>query len=173
MKTLLLMRHSKSSWDDQSISDHDRPLNHRGKKDAKMMGYILNYERIFPSLIICSSAKRAYSTAKKLTKNLEYNNKIILEPTLYDSNPLAYIEVLRKIDNSHNIILVVGHNPILENLVEMFTGSVEIMPTSSIIQIELLIENWDQLSKNSYGKIINIWSPKISSVNSSFDSFTS
>ena len=83
MKELYLLRHGKSSWDDPTISDIDRPLNKRGKKDAEFMGNVMRQLNLFPEIIITSTAKRAYSTAKRIAGVLEYEKERLIKIPTY------------------------------------------------------------------------------------------
>ena len=86
MKTLLIMRHAKSSWKEQDLPDHDRPLNKRGEKDAPRMGKLLKDEDLIPDLIMSSSAVRAKKTAELVVKTCKYKGKIVLNHSLYGVN---------------------------------------------------------------------------------------
>ena len=87
MKSVLILRHAKSSWKHPDVDDHDRPFNKRGKRDAPHMGEILQNEHLVPDLIISSSAKRARSTAKAVAKAAEYNGDITFNQSLYAAPP--------------------------------------------------------------------------------------
>jgi len=87
MKSVLILRHAKSSWKHPDVNDHDRPLNKRGKRDAPHMGEILQNEHLVPDLIISSSAKRARSTAKAVAKAAEYKGDITFNQSLYAAPP--------------------------------------------------------------------------------------
>ena len=116
MKTLLILRHAKSSWKDEEVGDHDRPLNKRGKRDAPRMGEWLAGSQPLPELIISSTAKLARKTASKLAKQCGYQGIIELQGTLYLAPPGTYLETLRQVDEAMNRVMVVGHNPGLEQL---------------------------------------------------------
>src|SRR6266480_4882827 len=111
MKTLLLLRHAKSSWKQPELADHTRPLNKRGKKTAPRMGALLQDEDLIPDLIICSSAVRAYTTALLVAKACSYMGEINQTRSLYLAEPEDYVEVLRQVAEKHMRVLVVGHNP--------------------------------------------------------------
>ena len=102
-KTLYLIRHAKSSWDDPSLKDHDRPLNKRGKKDAPFMANILKEKNIIPDLIISSTAERAIEFAKVLAEVLDYKKgNIVSERDMYlagESEMLAILNCRHKIRN--------------------------------------------------------------------------
>jgi len=111
MKTLLILRHAKSSWEFTELPDHDRPLNNRGKRDAPRIGKMLLKERLIPQLIISSSAIRAHSTAEKVAKACGYQGEILVDSSLYGSEYKAYLNILRNQHDRFDIVMVVGHNP--------------------------------------------------------------
>ena len=112
-----------------TLTDHDRPLNKRGKRDAPRMGEILRSEHLIPEAIISSTAARAHATAEAVAKASGYTGKIALNRSLYAAGPEAYLKVLHRLSNDSVRVLVVGHNPGLEELLENFTGKAQIMPT--------------------------------------------
>jgi len=160
MKTLLLLRHAKSSWKHPELADHDRPLNKRGKRTAPHMGALLQEEDLMPDLILCSSAVRAYMTALIVAKACGYAGEIKKSRKLYLAEPQDYIEVLHEVPESHARVLVVGHNPGLEALVEALTGEAMAMPTAALAQMELSLPRWSDLAMDSDCKLVNVWRPK-------------
>ena len=160
MKSLLILRHAKSSWKHLELPDHDRPLNKRGKRDAPRMGKLLREEKIIPEIIISSTAERARETAEAAARASAYNGKIILKKSLYAAGPEAYIEALHTILNNYSIAMIVGHNPAIEELVELLTGETHIMPTCSLASIKLSVDNWLDVNNHSKGKLVDIWLPR-------------
>jgi phosphohistidine phosphatase len=161
MKTLLILRHAKSSWKDPDLADHDRPLNKRGKKDAPEMGKLIKKQKLKPDRIISSTALRARKTAEEAAKNCRYVGEIRFENELYLARPGSIIEVLRKTEGpSPDRIMIVGHNPGLEELVGMLTGTKALFPTAALAQIELPINHWNELHLDTDGKLIHLWRPK-------------
>lgn len=160
MKTLLLLRHAKSSWKQPELVDHDRPLNKRGKRTAPLMGALLQNEDLIPDLILASSAVRAYMTALLVAKACNYRGKIEQTRDLYLAEPLAYIEVLRQVNEEHEGVLVVGHNPGLESLIRALTGEAMAMPTAALAYIEVFLQHWRDLDMETECKLVNVWRPK-------------
>ena len=160
MKTLLIMRHAKSSWKHPGLSDYERPLNRRGKRDAPRMGEHLRQKALVPDRILTSSAKRARKTARKVAKASRYTGKVKKLETFYDSVPGVYYETLQGLPDQYQRVLVVGHNPTMEQLVNYLTGRVKRMPTAAIAHIELPIERWEVLDLNTHGTLVNLWTPK-------------
>jgi phosphohistidine phosphatase len=125
MKSVLILRHAKSSWKQPDLNDHDRPLNKRGKRDAQRMGELLRNEHLIPESVISSADIRARDTAKAEVKASGYKGKIALNRSLYAAVPEAYFKVLYGLSNDTVRVLVVGHNPGLEELLENFTGEAQ------------------------------------------------
>jgi phosphohistidine phosphatase len=159
MKSVLILRHAKSSWKHPDLNDHDRPLNKRGKRDAPLMGELLQNERLVPDSIISSTAKRARLTAKALAKAAGYKGEITMNRSLYAAEPTVYIDVLRGLSNEYTRVLMVGHNPGLEQLVRMLTGEEHAMPTCSLVHIQLRINSWTEIDYKTKGKLLGIWNP--------------
>lgn len=160
MKTLLLLRHAKSSWKDSELEDHDRPLNKRGKRTAPSMGALLQDESLVPDLILCSSAVRTHDTAVLVAEACNYDGKIEQTRKLYLAEPQAYVKVLRQVDEEYERVLVVGHNPGVEAVLQALTHEAVTMPTAALAYIELPLERWSDLDMNTECKLVNVWLPK-------------
>ena len=160
MKKLLLMRHAKSSWSDPTLSDHQRPLNERGRKAAKRMGELLNEQDLIPDVIYCSTTKRAKSTAKRIIKKIPFNHDITYLDSLYHSDYDQIIALITQLSEEINTAMVIGHNPDLECLLEFCCGVSERMPTAAIAEITFDLLKWDDLSHGNEGKLNNLWVPR-------------
>ena len=160
MKTLLILRHAKSSWKDASLADHDRPLNKRGKRDAPRMGRLLQEQGLVPDRIISSTAKRARNTAKAVAKACDCKDKVELTSEFYHAGPGAYLAVLQNVSDDGQRVMVVGHNPGMEALVSHLTGRMETMPTAALAHVVLPIEKWDELDYEIQGELLHLWRPK-------------
>jgi phosphohistidine phosphatase len=160
MKTLLILRHAKSSRK-KPVADHDRPLNRRGKADAPRMGKVLGDAGLLPDLIVSSTAKRARKTADKVAQQLGYSGVIELSPDLYLTGPEGYRRVLRGISDACESVLVVGHNPGLEMLFEALTECNETLPTAALAHVRIDIERWGELGENARGKLVELWRPRL------------
>ncbi|MHB8968983.1 MAG: SixA phosphatase family protein [Pirellulaceae bacterium] len=159
MKTLLILRHAKSSWQDEQIPDHDRPLNKRGKRDAPRIGERLQQANLQPDLIISSTAKRARKTATHVAKPCGYPGHIELDGTLYLAPPESYLVAIHKIDDQVRCALVVGHNPGLEQLLALLTGHNAHLPTAALAHVQLEIEAWHDVNSQTRGVLIDLWQP--------------
>jgi phosphohistidine phosphatase len=160
MKTLLILRHAKSSWKDMSLTDHDRPLKKRGQRDAPRMGRLLHKQGLVPDLILSSTAKRAITTAVMLADACGYENDIDVRREFYPGYPDAYIDALREAADEYQTVMVVGHNPGLEELLDLLTEAGESLPTAALAQVALPIRSWDQLNFEISGELVNLWRPR-------------
>ena len=160
MKTLLILRHAKSSWKDDALPDHDRPLNKRGKADAPHMGALLRREELLPDLILCSTAKRARTTAELAAEESGYEGELRLSRELYSFDAEPYLEALTELDNEYRSVMIVGHNPAMEELIEALAGQYERMPTAALAQIDLPIESWSDLDDEVGGRLVSLWRPR-------------
>ncbi len=153
MKTLLILRHAKAAPKDPNISDHDRPLDKVGKDDALRMGKLMKDKEMIPSLIISSSALRAKSTAELVAKGCGYQADIVLNQSLYEAKPKDYLSILETLSDIYGSVLIVGHNPTVEDTIQMLTDSSDLTAISSctLAHLSLPIEKWSDLSNN--GKI--------------------
>ena len=160
MKTLLILRHAKSSWDNPDLADYDRPLNKRGKRDAPRMGNHIFEQGLVPDQILTSSAKRARKTANKVAKACSFAGKIKRIDKFYHAPLGVYLETLQTVSEKHQCVMVVGHNPTMELLVRLLTKEIATMPTAALAHIELPIQNWRLLDINTRGILVNLWKPK-------------
>jgi phosphohistidine phosphatase len=160
MKTLLLMRHAKSSWSESGLADHDRPLNKRGKQAAPEMGRLLRKEGLVPDLILCSTARRSRQTAEAVAQACGYEGTVESQRDLYYSDAACYTDILRHLPDRVNCVLLVGHNPESEELLEMLTGSAERMTTAAIAHIDLPIAHWQLLTEALDVPLLHLWRPR-------------
>lgn len=160
MKTLLLMRHAKSSWKESDLADHERPLNKRGQKDAPRMGSILADRELIPQRILSSTAVRARQTAEAVLETAGYQGEVTYLDRLYLAEAEEYIAVLRELPDDIERVMVIGHNPGLETLLQLLSGLIEPLPTAVIAHLALPIQQWSELTPETNADIIDIWRPK-------------
>lgn len=160
MKQLLILRHAKSSWSDARLSDHARPLNKRGRRDAPTMGGVLADEGLVPGLIITSSAVRATETTEEVAIASDYAGDIIVTRDLYHADPESYLQAVRESGGEHQIVMVVGHNPGIEELVEQLSGEWHRMPTAALAYFQLPISSWKALDDDVEGQLMELWLPR-------------
>lgn len=158
-KTLYLLRHAKSSWNDASLSDFERPLNDRGKTTAPFMGKFMRENGIEPSIILSSPAIRAKQTAQFVKDAGQFSCKLEFDERIYEASPQTLLEVVFEIDKAHETAMLVGHNPGMESFIRLLTGDIESMPTAALAVIELAIDAWDKIT-DSPGELRNIFRPK-------------
>ncbi len=165
MKTLLLLRHGKSSWKNCELPDHDRPLKKRGREAAKRMGRLLFELSLMPDQILTSTALRARDTASLAAESLtttdaKFSGEILAVPTLYHAEPPTFVAIVSRVSNLFDRVLVVGHNPGLEDWLARLTHSDAIFPTGAMCHIELPIDSWLDLSLDMRGELRGLWRPK-------------
>jgi len=131
------MRHAKSSWDDFSISDFDRPLNARGEKAAPLMGEVLKQKNIKPDLLLSSPANRAKTTAKIIADITGYGSEnITYQKSIYESSEMNIMMIVNAIDESVDSCMLVGHNPALTSVINALSRfSLDNLPTAGIVAI--------------------------------------
>jgi phosphohistidine phosphatase len=156
----LVLRHAKSDQHGADAADHDRPLNKRGTRDAGRMGRLLRDQHLLPDLIMVSTAKRARETVEGLVSTSGYTGDIERKRTFYLAGPDAYIKALSKVQNTHRRVMVVGHNPGMEELVERLTGTSITMPTAALVEIVLPITQWRELNEETHGELRGVWRPR-------------
>lgn len=161
-KQLLVMRHAKSSWNDANLSDFQRPLNDRGLRDAPLMAEFVSHHNCVPELIASSTAVRARQTAELFVRHLQASVpvKLVLVDDFYHAPPRTYLQYLAELtDASPDSVMVVGHNPGLEELVSRLSGTSVHFSTAAIASFTLEIEHWNEISPASC-KLNAIWQPK-------------
>lgn len=160
MRTLLLVRHAKAKSGGEDVSDHDRPLKKRGKSDASRIGWLLIEQDLVPQLVISSTAKRARGTAKRVARACDYMGEIVLLDSLYDAGPTEYIQMLQHLDDRYHRVMVVGHNPEIELLLEVLAGESEAFRPGAMACIELPVDAWVDVHEYVGGKLVDLWGPE-------------
>jgi phosphohistidine phosphatase len=151
MKNLIVIRHAKSAWDDPSLADIDRPLNKRGKRDAPFMGALLKFRDMEPDLIVSSHAKRAQKTAGLIAEAVGYDSDAIaVDERIYLQGVPALIESIRALDDAHDRVYFIGHNPDLTELVNRLAGeNLSELPTCGVAAIRFDVESWEYVMEGS------------------------
>lgn len=153
MRRLLLLRHAKSSWANVGQSDFDRPLAPRGIRAAPLVARHMVEQDLVPDAVICSPARRAKSTMTLLFEVMPRPESVHFEPTLYEAGPERLREIVRACDDRHETVLVIGHNPTMEDAALGFTaddGSAmrrslgEKYPTGALAVIEFPGDSWSE-----------------------------
>ncbi|WP_158800574.1 histidine phosphatase family protein [Pedobacter sp. L105] len=161
-KQLILVRHGKSDQHTESgKSDFDRPLNHRGNKNAPEMAERLIKKNLVAELIVSSPAKRALTTAQHFAEVWEIPKKSIqLEPTIYEANTTALLKVVNRLDNDFDRIALFGHNPGLTDFINYLADAhVYNLPTAGLVVIDFPFDDWLLISRHT-GNLLLLDSPK-------------
>ena len=151
MKTLLLVRHAKSSWKDPRLSDHQRPLNKRGKKAAPEMARRLKGLGLQPDVIVSSDARRALDTAAAMAEGLDLPKEVIRPmPELYGAASSEILEIVLQFDDSWQQAMVVGHNPGFTELANRFyPQTIANVPTAGVVELRFDASSWRQIRRNN------------------------
>lgn len=165
-RELLILRHAKSDWGDSAARDFDRPLAKRGKADAPRIGAWLYREGLVPDHVVSSPAQRARQTTSRVCKTMEFKaGRVVWDQALYEANVPTLLEVLGRCPATARLVLLVGHNPGLEDLIRHLAGDEveepadgKLLPTAAVARIEMP-EDWDRLEAGC-GQLVGITRPK-------------
>jgi phosphohistidine phosphatase len=154
MKTLFLIRHAKSSWDDTALPDKDRPLDARGKRDAPTIGKRLAKRGVKPDLIVSSPARRALTTAEIIAGELDYKLKdIVVDDRLYASAIDDLFDVIHKLSDKQERVMLFGHNPDLTELAHRLSSEITHMPTCAVAEFTFNAKSWSNIEKAALAKV--------------------
>ena len=149
MKTLYLLRHAKSSWSFDELSDQERPLNDRGRDDAPAMGQALAKRHICPDAVVSSPAVRAMSTAVLVAREMQFpHDKITVEPGIYGADVDDLLAIIKDLPDGAGSVLLVGHNPtITETANALSPSALNEMPTAAVVCLRFACDHWSEVSK--------------------------
>ena len=168
MLTLSLLRHTKSSWNDPSLPDQERPLATRGVTDAPLMGRAMAERGIDPDLVLCSSARRTRDTLALVLPELKVEPEVVYKDALYHPSATEMLQMLREVSPSASRLLLVGHNPEIQAFALDLVGSGpkhyrdrlrEKFPTGGLAVINFASGSWKGVTVNS-GSLNLFLSPK-------------
>jgi phosphohistidine phosphatase len=161
VKTLCLLRHAKSSWDNPNLDDFDRPLNQRGEKDAPKIGKRLKEHGFIPDVFCSSPALRAITTAKIVAEVIGFPvSAIKSEQKLYHADEKTLLAFLKNTSGEFDSIMIAGHNPGLTDFANILQGEViDNIPTTGVLVIEFKILSWREV-KEKTGRLIFFEYPK-------------
>ncbi len=147
MKTLVLVRHAKSSWDHAGLRDFERPLSERGLHDAPIMASYLKGLNIIPDAIISSPAMRAYSTAEIMAQTLHGSTHALLSiDDIYEAHSQELLGFIKKTSDYQHVLMLVGHNPSITNLANTLTHQfIDNIPTCGVLTIDFDVDGWQQV----------------------------
>ena len=148
MKTLYLIRHAKSSKDDPSLSDRDRPLADRGRRDAPTMGKRLAKRDVKPDLLVSSPALRALTTAQLMADEIGYaREKIVVDDHLYGCSADVLLALVRALDRKADRVMLFGHNPEFTELAHRLSSDIADMPTCAIAEFRFDTKKWSDVGE--------------------------
>jgi len=158
MRRLLLLRHAKSSWAEPGASDHARPLNRRGQEAAPRIGAYLNRHELVPDCVLCSTARRTRETWDLIAAEMRAAPQATYVERLYDATPRTLLDVLRRADAAFRSVLMVGHNPGLQEVATELIAAGDLddrerlrekLPTGGLVVIDFAMADWAKLHARS------------------------
>lgn len=161
MKTVYFVRHAKSSWDNPTLRDIDRPLSKRGLRDAPFMANLIKGKGLKPGLLLSSPAVRAYSTAKFFADALDIPaSQIEQVKKIYEAYPDDILEIIQELPDDYDTAFLFGHNPTLTSVANMFTDDyIANIPTCAVFRVDSEVENWMDFREGK-GKLTELHFPK-------------
>ncbi|SDS06316.1 SixA phosphatase family protein [Pseudomonas oryzae] len=154
MKTLFLVRHGQSSWDDVSLTDRDRPLTDKGKRDAVKMGKRLAEAEVAVDALLSSPALRALATAKAIARKLDFKRRhIVQDERLYSGQVDELLELIEEIGGEHKRLMLVGHNPLLSELVLRLADKDVNLPTCAVAVLRFDTKSWAKIGRQKLDKV--------------------
>ncbi len=160
MKTLLLMRHAKSSWDNDTLADHLRPLNRRGRAAATLIGRLIREHALLPDQILCSTSVRTRQTYDLLTEDWDNAVATKLLDELYHCPADGVPGILQHVTQDVGRVLLIGHNPGLSDFLAATVGFSETFPTAALAWLTVDLEQWSEFSARSPMQLRKIWRPR-------------
>lgn len=159
MKTLYLLRHAKSSWDDSDLRDFERPLSDRGVSDIPLMTRRFADRGGVLDCIVCSPAVRAKTTARLWAENLDFpEDEIISNPELYFAGTGMFLKAAKMMDESASMALLVGHNPAITEFANAMLGDdseeIDNIPTCGLVVLELPVDQWGDVVLGSARRVL-------------------
>jgi len=144
MRHLYLLRHAKSSWKDESLADFERPLAGRGRRACDLIGKFITTNEIEFDLAISSTAVRARDTIDLIKQRARVKSEVRYDERIYEASVTRLLEVIAQIENDKKSVMLVGHNPGFEELLQSLTGAEETFPTAALAKINLKISKWSE-----------------------------
>ena len=160
IKTLLLLRHAKSSWKLAELEDHDRPLNARGRNACAFVGRHLAEKSLAPDLVLCSTATRTRQTAELVFAEFQAEPEIDYRDDLYHADPAGIVAVLMQIAQPATCVMVIAHNPGLEEFLTQQTGEIQPFPTAAVAQLDYELDTWAHFKLVNKGLLVRLWRPR-------------
>ncbi|HEY4787496.1 MAG TPA: histidine phosphatase family protein [Bacteroidales bacterium] len=148
-KTLVIIRHGKSTWEYTGVPDYDRPLKETGIINTRVIALKLMEQDISPDLIVSSPANRALHTALIVARELSYPlEKISISPVLYGESENAILDMVRHTSDQFNTLFIFGHNPVFTVLPNLYLKqTIDNLPTSGVVILEFDTSHWSDISR--------------------------
>src|SRR5215471_584493 len=159
VKTVMLLRHAKSDWDDESLRDFDRPLADRGKRDAPRIGKAIRKPGRIADLILSSPASRASQTIEAVVESAGLDITPQFYDSIYGADPADILKLIRELPDTISSVLLVGHNPTCEHLLDRLAATDRHMATAALACIEFQTDHWDDID-DGQGKLVWFVTPK-------------
>lgn len=161
MKTIFLVRHAKSSWDDPDLADKERPLAKRGLRDAPFMAQLVRANGFVPDRLVSSTARRALSTASFFAAAYHLPaSQVQLRDDLYEASSFEVIRIIQSLDDADQTVFLFGHNPTFTSVANMFEGPyIGNIPTTGIVGIQASVDSWKKFDSHSAQRFA-FWFPK-------------
>jgi phosphohistidine phosphatase len=144
MKTLILLRHAKAENGNAGLPDFERVLNDRGKKESQAVGTFLRKQNLALDLVLSSPAKRARETAELVLASADLSVELRYDQRIYEAGPMRLLEVVSQVEEERSLVLLVGHNPAMEELLQLLTDRAEHMVTGALAKIDLKADQWSR-----------------------------
>ena len=149
MKTLYLLRHAKSSWKEPGLQDFDRPLNGRGREAAPLVGRFIRKRKLRVDLLLSSPAARARQTAALVKESAKLSAEVLYDERIYEADAARLLEVVTQAGESADTLMLVGHNPGMDELLMFLTGEGQRMSTAALACVALDVEKWGKVRERT------------------------
>jgi phosphohistidine phosphatase len=159
MRALYLLRHAKSSWKDANLADFDRPLSGRGRRACETVGVFLKDKEITFDVVVSSPAVRARQTTDLVLRAGKMRPELRFDERIYEATTTRLLEVVSQFENEYKAVLLVGHNPGMQELLQLLTGQSEEYPTATITKIAFKNLKWMEVG-NKKGSLEWLVKPK-------------
>ena len=148
MRTLYLLRHAKSSWKDDSLPDFERPLAGRGRRSCETIADLIRSEQIEFDLLLSSTAVRARETIERVRQHAKLRTELRFDERIYEATADRLLEVINQIESDRKTVLLIGHNPGFEDLLQLLTNELQPVPTACLAKVKMKISKWSEAGEN-------------------------